>query len=224
MKNLILKEIKDRGITRLCHFTKSKNLSHILNDFNGILSTDKLPEAYRDINDFERYDGRLDYVCCSIQYPNIFYLQRIKDNDILFKDWIILSIKPEVMTKDKTLFSKVNAATQRGKYIKSGIEGLKEIYDPSILTSKRTIVRRFTMPQSCPTDIQAEVLIHERIPKEFIQGIIVNNEKQAKEEEVRMMICQVKEKIPIIVAPELFTRDVYKKIELGELPVEKLWK
>ena len=68
----IYEEMKKRGISRLCHFTKSKNFAHIINDFNGIIATDKLPEGYKDINDINRFDKKTDYVCCSVQYPNIY--------------------------------------------------------------------------------------------------------------------------------------------------------
>jgi len=33
----IYEEMKKRGISRLCHFTKSKNFAHIINDFNELL-------------------------------------------------------------------------------------------------------------------------------------------------------------------------------------------
>lgn len=223
MNEVILKEIKARGITRLCHFTKSKNLSHILNDFNGIIATDELPELYKDINDSERYDGKLEYVCCSIQYPNFFYLQRIKESDILFKDWVILCIDPNIILKEETMFSKVNAATERGKYITGGIEGFRKLFSQQVSTNKRSIVRSLTIPNNCTTDIQAEVLVNKIIPKQYIKGIIVKTEKQAKEEHARMKIWQIKEDIPIIISPELFTKDVYKKIALGQLPDEKVY-
>ena len=224
MEDLILGEITERGITRLCHFTKSKNLGHILDDFEGILATSEIPNGYKDVNDFERYDGKPDYVCCSIQYPNFFYFNRIKNNDILFKEWIILSIKPEIMIKKDTLFSKTNAATERGKYLNPGVDGLRAIFDPSIETRKRTITRKFTMPNNCPTDLQAEVLILKEIHKDFIQGIIVSSERQAREEEIRMEICNIKDEIPIIVAPDLFSKDTYRNIEFGILPEEIVWK
>lgn len=66
----ILLEMKNRNIKRICHFTNSKNLSHILNDFKGIYATDFLLENYKDYNDDLRLDGKTDYICCSIQYPN----------------------------------------------------------------------------------------------------------------------------------------------------------
>lgn len=216
----ILTEIENRCIKRICHFTKSKNLSHILNDFKGIYATDFLPESYKDCNDSLRLDGKTDYICCSIEYPNIFYLNRIKNNDKLFKDWIILSIDPKVMCLEKTLFSKVNSATEKGRYISKGINGFRALFEDQIVTNKRSITRSTTMLQSSPTDIQAEVLIYKKIHIKYIKEIIVKSELQAKEEFFRMKLWGGKTDIPIIVAPELFDSNLSKKLRDGERPKE----
>lgn len=221
--NEILNEIEKRSIKRICHFTKSKNLSHILNDFEGIYAIDFLPENYQDYNDSLRLDGKTDYICCSIEYPNVFYLDRIKNNDKLFKDWIILSINPKIMCLEKTLFSKVNAATERGRYISKGIEGFKVLFENHIVTNKRSITRPFTMLESSPTDIQAEVLIYNKIPLEYIKEIIVKSELQAREEFFRMRLWGGKSDIPIIVSPELFDKDLSNKIRAGAVPKEYCW-
>lgn len=165
MNKEILDEINRRGISRLCHFTKAKNIPYILNDFNGILPTDGIPEYYRDVNDEHRFDGKKNYICCSIEYPNVYYLDRIKDNDKLFNEWVIICIDPKIVLESDILFSKVNAATERGKYIMSGINGLKSIYSEEVITKKRTIRRSTDLPISCATDIQAEVMILGSIQK-----------------------------------------------------------
>ncbi|MGL5652469.1 MAG: DarT ssDNA thymidine ADP-ribosyltransferase family protein [Paraclostridium sp.] len=219
MENL-LNQMKKRNITRLCHFTKSKNLAHILNSFDGILATDMLPDFYKEVNDKSRFDGKKDYICCSIQYPNVFYLYQVKDNCKLFKDWIILSIDPKVILTSNILFCKVNAATESGKFIKQGIEGFNELYEEHIATSKRSISRSFNMPVSCPTDIQAEVMILEKIPREFIKEIIVPTNQQAKEESVRMKVLGVKNPPIIKVCPELFDKNLCDKLRSGDIPKE----
>ena len=218
--NEILSEIENRCINRICHFTKSKNLSHILNDFQGIYAIDFLPESYQDYNDSLRLDGKTDYICCSIEYPNVFYLDRIKNNDKLFKEWIILSIDPKVMCLEETLFSKVNSATEKGRYISKGINGFRSLFEDQIVTSKRSITRTTTMLQSSPTDIQAEVLIYKKIPIKYIKEIIVKSELQAREEFFRMKLWGGKSDIPIIVAPELFESNLSNKLRAGKIPKE----
>lgn len=223
MRENILQEIKSRGISRLCHFTKSKNLAHILNSFDGILATDNLPDLYKEVNDNDRYDGKKEYICCSIEYPNVFYLERVKDNCKLFKDWIILSIDPKIILDEDTIFCKVNAATESGRLIKGGVEGFRELYSNEISTSKRSIYRTDKMPSACPTDIQAEVMILNKIPKEYIKEIIVPTELQAKEEYVRMKILGVKNIPNIKVCPELFKKNLCDSLRKGNIPKEVIW-
>lgn len=221
--NLIENIIEKRGITRICHFTKAKNLPHVFNDFGGILSTDKLPDKYKDVNDFSRYDGKTDFICCSIQYPNIFYLNNIKNKDLLFKDWVILTIDPKVMAKEGVLFSKVNAATERGKYIKSGYNALNGLFEQSVQSSKRIITRSMLMPENCTTDNQAEVLIPEFIAKENITSIIVPNVKRAKEESLKLRVLGINLSIPIIISEDLFEKKLADMIRSGNIPNENIF-
>ena len=218
--NTIFSEINKRGITRLCHFNKSKNLGHILNGFEGILATDMLPKLYKEVNDNSRFDGKSEYVCCSIQYPNVFYLNRIKDNCKLFKDWVILSIDTSIIEESNTLFCKVNAATENGNFIKSGKIGFRELFEEVVVTNKRSISRTSYLPSSCPTDLQAEVMILKKIEKNFIKEIIVPTEQQAKEEAIRMSILGVKNPPLIKICKELFDRDLSDKLRKGIIPKE----
>lgn len=58
------------GVTRLCHFTKLQSLSHILLSPDGIMATSRIDSDMLNQVDDVRADGELDYVCCSIEYPN----------------------------------------------------------------------------------------------------------------------------------------------------------
>ena len=86
---LVRADAMQRGITRLCHFTPSRNLSHIAEDRTGILSAKHLLEAEKTIfnpTDLERLDGYPDHVCCSIQYPNAWYFKKARSRERLFQD------------------------------------------------------------------------------------------------------------------------------------------
>ena len=48
--------LRKHGVTRLCHFTKLKNLIHILTENDGILATDRIEFDIKSINDMARYD------------------------------------------------------------------------------------------------------------------------------------------------------------------------
>ena len=215
MKEISMEQINDRGITRLCHFTKSKNIPYILGELNGILSTETIPLQIREVNDVNRFDKRLDYICCSLEYPNIYYLDKIRDNDKLFKEWVILAIDPSIIVDRECLFSPVNAATESGKYIKGGRIGFSQLYSNNVITKKRNIIRSSRALKSCPTDIQAEVLIKDEIPKEYIQSIIVENEDQGRIQKIKLKYLNLESQINVIVAPELFQKEQYSKIKEG---------
>ena len=69
--------LQSRKVTRLCHFTKVSSLTHILLNESGILASSSVNDK-EFINDSERYDGNSDYVCCSIQYPNWWYYNKVE--------------------------------------------------------------------------------------------------------------------------------------------------
>jgi hypothetical protein len=94
-KDLIRTEIMARSITRLCHLTKSQKALHILSSEEGIKAVEFLDKSLYDANDSLRLDGRLKYINCSLEYPNHWYWNKVKDKDPLFQDWVILLINPE---------------------------------------------------------------------------------------------------------------------------------
>ena len=57
-----------RGVTRLCHFTKLQNFTHIILSAEGILASSSIRQDVKNVIDKERYDGELDYVLlfCSV--------------------------------------------------------------------------------------------------------------------------------------------------------------
>lgn len=210
--------IEERNITRLCHFTKSKNLPQILMNERGILASEFIDKDIFDPNDRYRYDGKTEYVNCSIQFPNVYYFNKIHEKDIQFKEWIILFIDPYMIKEENTCFCKVNAATGNGKYIKKGIEAFKELFEDQVFKYTRTI----NMPENVPTNLQAEVLIHKRIPVEAIQAIVVPNEEQAKREKARLETINL-EFPSIYVSPELFSTELGNNIREGRIPKGKVY-
>lgn len=216
-KILIEKEIKKRNITRLCHFTKSKNALHILSSPDGIKAVDFLDKSIYDANDPLRLDGKTEFVNCSIQYPNYWYWKKVKDKDSLFKDWVILLINPELILLETTEFCAFNAATDRGAHIKKGYRAFQELFREKV----RDIVRPPNMLPCCPTDDQAEVLIYKNISRKDIIGVVVKDEDQAHRESVRWYNCLDSiPKIDIIIAPDLFNGEWSKKVRQGIRPEE----
>ena len=217
--------IYNRRITRLCHFTRSNKLPHILSKETGIVANTELDDQKELLskNDELRLDGKLDYVCCSVQYPNTWYLNKIKDRDPLFKEWVIIFINPLLMLNSNTLFCHCNAATGYGKYIKSGIEGFNGMFKETVI-GKRIINRTPQMLPCCPTDDQAEVLIYKNISRSDILAIAFPNEEQARKEKSRLsFIAEVPKDIPFIVAPSLFDGSWSALVRRGQVPSESLY-
>ena len=93
----------EKDVTRLCHFTKTKNLVHILSSTEGIVATAFIKNDVKHQNDLGRYDGQLEYVCCSIEYPNSWYWEklRMRDSNYIFKEWVILCIDLDIIKHKK---------------------------------------------------------------------------------------------------------------------------
>ncbi|PNZ95665.1 hypothetical protein CD153_13355 [Staphylococcus carnosus] len=69
-------------MTRLCHFTKSKNLPFILGEGvdsdNGILANNFISDtSFLNKTDENRFDNHEDFICTSIQYPNCYYFSTV---------------------------------------------------------------------------------------------------------------------------------------------------
>ena len=101
--------LKSREVSRLCHFTKLQNLTHILATEDGIIASGSIQQDTKNVNDIARYDGELDYVCCTIEYPNSWFLNSAIRSDIdkIFKDWVVLCIDLDILLVGEQSF--VNA-------------------------------------------------------------------------------------------------------------------
>ena len=223
--NLAIKKIAaERGITRLCHLTPSRNLVHIATDATGILASDRLAtdrEAVFNPVDQERLDGFPDHVCCSIQYPNAWYLRRVRQQDTLFLDWVVLLIKPDYLWRSGTKFSPRNAAANYGSLVLQGIDGFQNMFVESTTgAGGRTFSRETDHLAFLPTDEQAEVLIPNAVARDDILGVVVKDGGQAKRETVRMKTLGVR--LPrYFVAPDLFDpQRLSNTLRSGLLPTE----
>ena len=217
----IQQECNERGITRLCHFTQSRNLAHIFGDQYGICATKTLQDCDMPHNptDPDRYDGHDNLVCCSIEYPNAYYFVKVREHDRLFKDWVVLLIDPSHLGHPETCFCPCNAARARGAHIRTGFEGFRSLYgttSPGIPFSRPTR----HLP-AAPTDIQAEALIKDPIPLTSIIGIAVQSEEQAQRELCRLSLQGITIDKPIYIAPAFYSRRTLSGlIQRGERATE----
>jgi hypothetical protein len=225
----ILHEVQVRGITRLCHFTPSRNLPHIVTNQTGILSTWKLradEQAVFTTTDDQRLDGYGTYVCCSIEYPNAWYLSRARENEKLFRDWVIVFIRPIYLWAKGTGFCPRNAASGRGQYVGFGPNAFRALYAECVPgAGGRLRPRIATLLPCCPTDQQAEVLVPEQIKFTDILGVAVRDCDQARNEIARLELSALSTYVlKFVVAPELFdARSLSRAIQQGRRPAENVW-
>jgi hypothetical protein len=228
MIETIKQEVESRGITRLCHFTPSRNLVHILTGTTGILATKKLQTDERSVftpTDLQRLDRHENYICCSIEYPNAWYFDQAKSKDELFKDWVILFINPKYLWLPGTRFCPRNAASGSGNLVAEGKEAFLSMFNQSVPGAyNRTFTRSNTHLACCPTDNQAEVLIPDTISMGDIFSIAVKTKTQATNEAARLSLLGVPEdRFNFIIAPTLFEKYNLKEcISSGKRPQETL--
>jgi len=203
--NPIQKSASARGVTRLCHITRSMTLPFIL-EMGEIVATSRLDRDELAIyypNDDLRLDGHKTHVSCSVQYPNAWYLRAISAREPLFKDWIVLLVDPDPLWWEGTLFCSVNAAAERGRYIGEGTAGFDAMFDTFTPTGR--IGRGLTHLDSCPTDNQAEVLVKDGIRLDLVRCVVVRDDAQAKRERWRQREMGVSAAgLGLAVCPQFF--------------------
>jgi len=230
MINKIKIDVERRGITRLCHLTPSRNLGHILTGGIGILSTKNLQADERIVftqNDLERFDKHEGYICCSVEYPNVWYFDKAQSKDKIFKDWVVLFIDPKYIWQSGTLFCPRNAASNSGRNIVEGEQGFESLFATAVPGYQgKSIQRRLSHLACCPTDNQAEVLIHDQISISDILSIAVRSKEQAVNEMVRLQMLGIPEdKYKFVTAPDLFEKyKLSNLISSGNRPDETVLK
>jgi hypothetical protein len=228
--DLIRRAAAKMGIHRLCHFTPSRNLIHIADNETGVLSTARLKHTERAVfnqTDLSRLDGHEGYVCCSIQYPNAWYFDKVQKDETLFKDWVILFISPEYLWRVGTLFCQRNASAEFGKLVSGGYKAFMSLYADEVIGAYgRKYKRGRGHPEHCPTDQQAEVLVPDEVPHSAILAVAVRDEAQARREAARLRHAQTrKQAFKFVIAPILYDKyELDKCIRAGTLPPESIWK
>lgn len=122
--------LKRHAVSRLCHFTKLQSLTHILATADGIIASGSIRQDTKNVNDTARYDGELNHVCCTIEYPNSWFLNSaIKNNaDEIFRDWVVLCIDLEVLLVRSAKFCECNASKAYGQFIQNDLENIDQIF------------------------------------------------------------------------------------------------
>lgn len=176
-KTKIKELLKNKNIISVFHFTKLSNLESILK--NGILSRKELEQKCipYEFNDNERFDCMKMATCCSISFPNykLFYRFQQIYND---ENWIVIELSPNILVDLLCVFCKTNAA-KKGM-TETSINSLKEILNikhlEELFKNTDNVNREvLQIPNSYPTDPQAEVLVLNSINQKYINNIYCKN-------------------------------------------------
>lgn len=212
-----------RGITRLCHFTPSRNLGHIAEDLQGVLATQHLADDEKAVlnqTDLSRLDGHPDHVCCSIQYPNAWYFRTARSHERLFVDWVVLLIDSHYLWRTGTKFCPRNASARQGRLVAEGAAAFEALF-ADVVEGVHTYRRGPSHPAFLPTDEQAEVLIPDRVRQQDIVGIAVFDDAQARREKSRLVLLN-RRPPPMVVVPEFYDPGVLsRQLRAGRIPPER---
>ena len=221
--NDIRERANRRGITRLCHFTPSRNLAHIASDPRGVLASRHLQDdetAVFNPTDKARLDGYPGHVCCSIQYPNAWYFRKARKNERLFPDWVVLLIDARYLWQTGTKFCPRNAAAEHGRLVAEGVTAFDSLF-ADVVEGVDVYRRGPRHPDFLPTDEQAEVLISDQISRRDVKGVVVRDDDQAAREASRLRLQGLP--VPrIVVVPEFFeARALSQELRSGRTPSER---
>lgn len=173
MAGSIQEYVAERGIGHLVHFTREANLSSILD--NGLLRRDLLtPGPGVIFNDELRLDGT-SAVCLSIGFPNYKLFCRLRNSNP-DERWVVIGVHPSVLWMLRCAFCTTNAASNAVTDInieqRMGLGALQAMYGDWEDKNRATL----GLTASLPTNPQAEVLVLDSIPKDFIIGVATSNE------------------------------------------------
>lgn len=200
----IIKYLDERGVTRLVHFTKASNLPRILADgeLRDVVSLQG--EMFKGFaaSDSVRADGHTDKISLSIEYPNVFYHNAVRQRTIGYPDWVFILVHPRVAAREGSLFSPCNAA-KYGAPLVAGLQGLEACYAPEVRFGRRFVRSATHAPQS-PTDVQAEVLVPGPISLADITGLVVESHDRVEHERDRLAFLGVDpDQVEWLVSPNM---------------------
>lgn len=165
------------GVKQLVHFTRESNLESILN--RGLVTREILTrEGFNGFND----NVRADYtsaVCVSIGFPNYKMWWGIrKDNPDV--DFVLLVLEERALWELPCAFCAANAALGAIAAIpiaqRQTLQAFQGMY-ADVVGKERA---KLNIPSYWPTNPQAEVLMLQGVPRNYIRGVVTLNAAQEK--------------------------------------------
>lgn len=152
----------------MLHFTRTTNLLGILQCGllgRSTLEKNGLPSAY---NDSDRLDGHEDAVCLSVEFPNYRMFYKYSKNNP--QDYAVLVLNPSILWELNCAFCRDNAGSNDMRSIppeiRSNSNSLKSLY-----WDHETFRDELGIPDSYPTNPQAEILVFDHIASRYIDEV-----------------------------------------------------
>lgn len=157
-ESVLSREINDRNIKSVYHFTSIENAISILN--RGI-HCKTLLEKNKNIylkNDELRLDGLPQYISLSISYPN--YKMLYKYNSKPDVRMFIIELSPSILFRPENRFYETNAANGvfKDNYRSNSIEDFQRMF---------TYNRNNDIASQYTADSQAEIMVPLKIPSQY---------------------------------------------------------
>ena len=190
---------EERGITTLVHFTRIENLQSILRE--GLLGRKtlekrlqegllKLPKLF--INDHSRWDKHKEAVCLSISFPNYLMFssirkQKVMSDGISDSGWVVLVLDAKVLWELDCVFCTENAASNAVRHdplnVRRKPEVLEGMFVDTYRDTKGNVYQRQSLqiPDDYPTHPQAEILVFDQIPSDYIKEVHFYDETTLKQ-------------------------------------------
>lgn len=167
----LLNIIDKRDIRNFVHYTRVRNLASII-DY-GLCSIDYMQDHGIDFfrNDEQRLDGRTDAISLSVSFPNYrnFYSLRDKDDDA----WCVILLDPRKVVTLECAFFPTNAANNQCRDHKWENFRMADAFDRMFDIDKRNA----DIPSYYTTDPQAEIMVRDFIPADYIQYVAFESSK-----------------------------------------------
>lgn len=164
----IIQKIKEQKIEKYVHFTNVQNLESILRE--GLIPVKNLQEKsiQYHFNDVDRLDNRLDASSLSITFPNyqMFYTYRKKNPN---SQWVVISYDAKKVAKKDCAYFQYNAALHIYKNVKWETFISLSAFDLLFSGNREGLYSYET------TNPQAEVMVREIIPTDYIDAIYFND-------------------------------------------------
>ena len=172
----------ERDIKTLCHFTRIERLRSALHrDLLSRKFLEKLPSKVRPpFTDQDRDDGYKDAICLSISFPNYRMFFKKTNGGANQHEWVVLLLDVRVLWELDCAFCHQNARFEPVRSVtlqdRKRLVSLERMFWNSDFHSDESIYQRQQIPDNYPTHPEAEVLVFDSIPAEYINEVHFYNE------------------------------------------------